>query len=143
MTLMLFFEYSLELWMNDHGEEPLLPGLTDFSQMQMFWIRGAHQFCEMTEIDLEDFHTPNKYRVLGSMMLSDEFAKEFNCPKGSPMNPVQTCSVGSLWPTNLTSGIRTLPRKNTIINEGNHGKELEATMITMAFGFLGLIISIY
>ena len=77
--------------MNDHGEEPLLPGLTDFNQMQMFWIRGAHPWCEMEEnitLQLEDEHTPNKYRVLGSMMLPDEFAKDFNCPKGSPMNPV-------------------------------------------------------
>ena len=125
--------------MNDHGEEPLLPGLTDFNQMQMFWIRGAHQFCEMEEnitLQLEDEHTPHKYRVLGSMMLSDEFANDFNCPKGSLMNPVQTCSVGSLWPTNLT-------RMTMLINEGNHGKELEATIITMALGFLGLIISIY
>ena len=132
--------------MNDHGEEPLLPGLTDFNQMQMFWIRRAHKWCEMEEnitLKLEGEHTPNKYRVLGSMMLSDEFAKDFNCPKGSQMNPVQTCSVGSLWPTKLTSGIRTFPRTATLINEGNHGKELEATIITMALGFLGLIISIY
>ena len=115
----------------------------------MFWIRGAHQFCEtQTEDDLrwqlkKDEHTPNKYRVLGSMMLSDEFAEDFKCPKGSRMSPVQSCSVGSLWPTNLTSGITTFPRKKTLVKEGNHGKELEAQMITIAFSFLGLIISIY
>ena len=31
-------------------------------------------------------------------MLSDEFAKDFQCPRGSFMNPIKNCSIGSMWP---------------------------------------------
>ena len=91
------------LWVNDHGEEPLLPGLTDYNQRQMFWIRNAHQWChKYTQSSLENalygVHTPAPYRLVGSLMLSDEFAKDFQCPRGSFMNPAKNCSIGSIWP---------------------------------------------
>ena len=98
----------LDLWIRDHKEEGLLPGLI-FNQRQLFWIRNAQQWCNKHSIqDLKEgmtgVHTPDKYRLLGSLMLSDEFAKDFNCPKNSKMNPIRTCSVGSFWPENPLPG---------------------------------------
>ena len=97
--------------MYENGEEPLLPGLTDYNQRQLFWIRNAHQFCSynskyyLKEHAMKDSHTPNKYRILGSMMLSDEFARDFNCSSNAFMNPKKQCQIGSLWPDSPLKGL--------------------------------------
>ena len=94
----------LELWVHHNGEEALLPGLSNFNQRQLFWIRNAQQWCyKHSDDDLRrslynDEHTPSKYRLIGSLMLSDEFANDFNCSPGTPMNPNRSCKIGSLWP---------------------------------------------
>ena len=38
-------------------------------------------------------HSPSRYRVLSSLSNNEDFAKDFNCPVGSKMNPVEKCSV--------------------------------------------------
>ena len=107
--------------MYENGEEPLLPGLTDYNQRQMFWIRNAHRFCsyrtdKYLELAMEDNHTPNKYRILGSMMLSDEFARDFNCSSNTIMNPKKQCQIGSLWPDSPLKGLAA-GRKSAAGNE--------------------------
>ena len=97
----------LELWVLENGEERLLPGLTDYNQNQLFWIRNAHRLCSHHSKEIYErrvansTHTPPKYRILVSMMLSDKFAKDFNCPSNSTMNPTKECQIGSLWPESL------------------------------------------
>lgn len=38
-------------------------------------------------------HSPAEFRVLGPLSNMDSFAKDFNCPAGSPMNPLHKCEV--------------------------------------------------
>ena len=115
----------------------------------MFWIRKAHEWCEnQGNEDLRwqltsDPHTPNKYRLIGSMMLSDEFAADFKCPKGSRMNPVQNCSVGSLWPNNLISGMTTLLERSEPNKQPNKGISLETNLIAVSFSIFWLFVIMY
>ncbi|GLV35324.1 Neprilysin 5 [Carabus blaptoides fortunei] len=74
------------------GPEPLLPGFEQFTDDQLFFIAYASMWCDETssyilENQLLDEHSPNRYRVLGSLSNSEDFSKAFHCPKGSNMNP--------------------------------------------------------
>lgn len=82
----------------DHDVEPGLPGLK-YTPHQLFFIQSASFYCgkfrrELTEYGLKtDGHSPNRFRIIGSMSNSNEFAETFNCPGGSPMNPVKKCHL--------------------------------------------------
>lgn len=85
-------------WVQRNHPEPQLPGL-NFNPLQMFWISFANTWCtkhrpEMLRIDITtEVHSPGQFRVLGSLSNMPEFARDFNCPLGSKMNPVEKCSV--------------------------------------------------
>ncbi|XP_062123109.1 neprilysin-2-like [Drosophila sulfurigaster albostrigata] len=85
-------------WVEKHGEEQRLPGL-DYTPQQMFWISVAHTWCTKYRkeyLDLwikTDEHSPSEFRILGPLSNSKEFSKDFQCPEGSPMNPVHKCEV--------------------------------------------------
>ena len=38
-------------------------------------------------------HSPGKYRILVPLSNNEDFAKDFNCPAGSGMNPEKKCKV--------------------------------------------------
>ena len=40
-----------------------------------------------------DEHSPNRYRALIPLQNLPDFAKAFNCPTGSKMNPANKCAV--------------------------------------------------
>ncbi|KAL7291511.1 hypothetical protein TKK_0014771 [Trichogramma kaykai] len=89
---------AYKLWVERNGPEPRLPGL-DYSPEQMFWVSAANSWCakERTEsLKLNIFtdeHSPSKFRVIGPLSNVPDFAKDFNCPLGSKMNPVKKCVV--------------------------------------------------
>ncbi|ORX79354.1 zincin [Anaeromyces robustus] len=71
----------------------LLPGLSNYTMDQLFYISFAHSNCEVgvSEYANEDEHSPGKSRVNGSVSNNKRFAKIFNCPTKSPMNPDMKC----------------------------------------------------
>lgn len=86
-------------WVARQGkEEPLLPGL-GFTHNQLFFINFAQLWCVLTRDAAlinrirTGMHSPGRFRVIGSAQNSPEFAKAFNCPVGSYMNPKKKCTV--------------------------------------------------
>jgi len=76
------------------GREYLLPGL-NFTREQMFFISFARVWAQnispaaaLQRIRV-DPHSPNKFRVDGTVYNVPEFAAAFNCPAGAKLNPPQ------------------------------------------------------
>ncbi|XP_036943675.1 endothelin-converting enzyme-like 1 isoform X2 [Acanthopagrus latus] len=90
--------YAYQKWVREHGPERPLPGLR-YTHEQLLFIAFAQNWCMKRRSQsiylqlLTDKHAPEHYRVIGSVSQFDEFARVFHCPKGSPMNPGDKCSV--------------------------------------------------
>lgn len=75
-----------------------LPGL-DLTHDQLFFLGYAQTHCEKATkqsalLDLMfDQHSPDRFRTLGTLQNSPDFAKAYNCPLDSTMNPEKKCSV--------------------------------------------------
>lgn len=89
---------AYERWVKNNGEEPLLPGVK-YTPRQMFWVSSATVWCSKTRLEelrqliVTDEHSPDKYRVWGAVSNMHEFAKDFQCPAGTRMNPKQKCQL--------------------------------------------------
>ncbi|XP_015789311.1 neprilysin-1-like isoform X1 [Tetranychus urticae] len=89
---------AFKKWEKQHGIEPLLPGL-DLNHDQLFFLNYAQIWCgSMRNQDAlskirTSAHSPGPIRVLGPLSNSYDFAKAYNCPLGSRMNPKKKCSV--------------------------------------------------
>jgi len=74
-----------------------LPGLSKFTAEQLFYIAFGQAYCEkVTPEQMEIYnesnnHSIGKYRTIGTISNNENFAKTFNCPKKSPMNPEKKC----------------------------------------------------
>ncbi len=85
-------------WTADNQKEPKLVGLS-YTPKQLFWVSYAQTHCakyqdeKLKELILNDPHSPEHFRVLGSVSNVEDFANDFNCPSGSNMNPKTRCSV--------------------------------------------------
>ncbi|KAL4217627.1 Membrane metallo-endopeptidase-like 1 [Mactra antiquata] len=86
-------------WVESQGqEEPQLPGV-DLTHDQLFFLSFAQVWCDkekpqsvISSIN-SDPHSPAQFRVIGTLQNSEDFAKTFQCPVGSVMNPAKKCSV--------------------------------------------------
>ena len=85
-------------WVKDNGEEKYLPG-HEYKPKQLFWISYAHSWCsKYRDAALRDqittgYHSPAEFRINGPLLNNKDFAKDFNCPLGSKMNPEKKCKV--------------------------------------------------
>ncbi|XP_013102932.1 neprilysin-21 [Stomoxys calcitrans] len=66
----------------------------EFSSEQLFFLAASQNFCKsFNEADYWEFVTDlnvvNKYRVLGMLSNNEDFARAYNCPLGSKMNPTK------------------------------------------------------
>ncbi|XP_031835165.1 neprilysin-11 isoform X2 [Nomia melanderi] len=74
-----------------------LPGFAGYTQDQLFFLGFAQVWCgnytnsALKSILIERVHPPNHFRVIGTLSNNANFAKAWNCPIGSPMNPVNKC----------------------------------------------------
>ncbi|OJI99980.1 hypothetical protein ASPVEDRAFT_39363 [Aspergillus versicolor CBS 583.65] len=70
--------------------DPQLPGLSEFSKEQLFFISYANWWCSKTtpeaaqEAIYNDPHPPKPARIIGTMADSLEFQEAFNCPNKKP-----------------------------------------------------------
>ncbi|KAG7158196.1 neprilysin-1-like isoform X2 [Homarus americanus] len=81
------------------GEEPRLPGLTNYTPFQLFFLANANIWCGAITTEgllnqvLTDSHSPARYRVLVPMSNMKEFSSIWGCPADSGMNPPHKCVV--------------------------------------------------
>ncbi|EFN77210.1 Neprilysin-2 [Harpegnathos saltator] len=85
-------------WKARHGREPLLPGFTELTHEQLFFLGYAHLWCESytaTSLKwmLEDSHCPGHVRLQAVLRNSKEFSDAWKCPVGSNMNPQKKCHI--------------------------------------------------
>ncbi len=97
LNLMLVFEYSLNYFGKLNYLKLIVIDHTYSLKRLIHIFRKA--WCSKTTDDSAhlllsvDTHSPARYRVIGSVSNSVEFAKNFQCKPGSKMNPVKKCSV--------------------------------------------------
>mmetsp|Transcript_10779 Transcript_10779/g.25307 ORF Transcript_10779/g.25307 Transcript_10779/m.25307 type:complete len:694 (-) Transcript_10779:79-2160(-) len=74
-------------------------GRLSMAEDRLFFTAFAQNWCEVNRKkaifdSLEnDEHSPGKYRVLGVLTNFPPFAKAFNCPIGTKMNPPKQCEL--------------------------------------------------
>uniref|UniRef100_A0A8C3H0R4 endothelin-converting enzyme 1 n=1 Tax=Corvus moneduloides TaxID=1196302 RepID=A0A8C3H0R4_CORMO len=79
-------------WLQKNGEEKRLPAL-GLTNHQLFFVGFAQVWCSVRTPEssheglVTDPHSPDKYRVIGTLSNSRDFVEHFGCPLGSPMNP--------------------------------------------------------
>lgn len=83
--------YEKSLSLNQQPQARLIA--LDFTPKQLFWISYAQFYCEVQrkeskrqQLERNAVHSFNRFRVDGPLMNSEEFANDFNCPRGSLMN---------------------------------------------------------
>ena len=86
-----------QTWEREHGREPaIVDGLTNeqllFVSYAQFWCGKARPEEELRRIKT-DPHSPPKFRVIGPLKNYPQFAKSFQCPAPTPMNPEDRCEV--------------------------------------------------
>ncbi|KAM3959234.1 LOW QUALITY PROTEIN: neprilysin-4-like [Aphomia sociella] len=86
-------------WLQKHdAADETLPGL-NHTHTQLFFLNFAQVWCgamrpEAMRNKLKTaVHSPGRFRVIGTLSNSHDFAREFRCPPGSPMNPTDKCTV--------------------------------------------------
>ncbi|XP_066581993.1 neprilysin-11-like [Prorops nasuta] len=75
-----------------------LPGFEQFTSDQLFFMSFGNLYCENVKpssmmLSLSDPHPRGRQRVRGSFSNMVEFAKAFNCPLNSYMNPQNKCTL--------------------------------------------------
>ncbi|KAI0238129.1 Endothelin-converting enzyme 1 [Lamellibrachia satsuma] len=86
-------------WLQKHDDSHAnLPAL-NMTKQQLFFLSFAQIWCayytpEYALLSLDtDPHSYTKYRVIGTLSNTPQFAKAFSCPANSKMNPAHRCTI--------------------------------------------------
>ncbi|EGI67062.1 Endothelin-converting enzyme 1 [Acromyrmex echinatior] len=75
----------------------VLPGQENLTNDQLFFLSFANLWCEDPAMSASkakhDVHSIGRLRVIGTVSNSHDFAKAYNCPVGSAMNPEKKCHI--------------------------------------------------
>ncbi|XP_018346008.1 PREDICTED: neprilysin-1-like [Trachymyrmex septentrionalis] len=75
----------------------VLPGQENLTNDQLFFLSFANLWCEDPATSAikakHDIHSIGRLRVTGTVSNSHDFAKAYNCPVGSAMNPEKKCHI--------------------------------------------------
>ncbi|CAF1317966.1 unnamed protein product [Rotaria sordida] len=92
--------YAYQKWAkNNVNVDKKLPGLTQYSSEQMFFIHFAHVGCTRISISrafnkiLTDVHSLERFRIIGSTSNFDEFDRVFGCKLGQRNSRMKKCVV--------------------------------------------------
>ncbi|CAO4366794.1 unnamed protein product [Caenorhabditis nigoni] len=82
----------------DLSQEKKIIGFEDLSFEKLYFQIGATNWCSprsplKLEDQLKDPHATDSFRINGLFANEKAFAEAFNCPVGSPMNPVKKCTM--------------------------------------------------
>ncbi|XP_053246691.1 endothelin-converting enzyme 2 isoform X3 [Podarcis raffonei] len=89
---------AYKVWLKKNGEEKRLPSM-DLTSHQLFFLGFAQVWCSVRTPEssheglVTDPHSPDKFRVIGTLSNSRDFVEHFKCPVGSLMNPGKHCEV--------------------------------------------------
>lgn len=56
------------------------------------WCMATTEINEAASANVDD-HSPNKFRILGTVTNMATFSDAFNCPANSPLNPNTKCTL--------------------------------------------------
>ncbi|CAF3957278.1 unnamed protein product [Rotaria sordida] len=87
-------------WAQSHRNvDKKLPGLTKFSDEQMFFLSFGHAWCEKMSDTVAKFyliadtHSPPQFRAIGSTSNLAEFDRAFGCKPGQSSSRVDKCNM--------------------------------------------------
>ncbi|XP_033212284.1 neprilysin-2-like [Belonocnema kinseyi] len=86
-------------WVKRNGPEPKLPGLTNYSQSQLFWIHAAIQQCAkytpefLKKIVQTNDHSPSEFRIIEKIEYKLEEKKNFDSDDKVKLNNLETVEV--------------------------------------------------
>lgn len=96
-VLISYYAYKSAPARQGHDLLPL-PGL-NYTMDQQFWLAFGTTWCsayrtsKLKNIIEYDMHAPAQFRINGALQNVGEFARDFNCDVGTPMNPQKKCTV--------------------------------------------------
>ncbi|XP_069683060.1 endothelin-converting enzyme homolog [Periplaneta americana] len=78
------------------GPESALAGMEEFTHEQLLFLAFANMWClaegkDYGPVAVQDEHSPEKFRVRGTLSNFPEFAKTWNCPASSSFNLHDRC----------------------------------------------------
>lgn len=88
---------AYQIYSEKNGRRRLPGELGQYTNDQLFFLAAGRIWCTKERpgntAARRNPHSPPEFRVDGSMMNFDEFAKAFKCASGTRMNPVKKCVV--------------------------------------------------